>query len=320
MRIKSRRARWIEAGRPGSFPSQEIGLAEDQSIDDDQPAYTQCVNRVGTDQNWVWVWGVVLAIILIAGLQFSMRMFQSNVSRGADTVGAPSSLSQADGPSFGPDSSAPPLPSSLTAPQKKADDKARTDINHDQDGENISGFIMLSVLFVITQALGIYSGYSYGYAGKESADAYAQTRGAKTYTDYIYYPQNTIRIADSRLKALQEKIQKRVTNKGIVTGRSFGEFLKRRDEEDMATWRAARKLNGTADSPKLASVSNGLDSTVQAAVAKVQGLASKEEKESYLDSLPDDMFARVTAELKRQKEAASTRRASRSAQLGDLLE
>jgi hypothetical protein len=320
MRIKSRRARWIEDQRPGKFPSQEIGLSENQSIDDDQPEYTQCVNRVGTDENWLWVWGVLLAILLIAGLQFSMRMYQSRVSRGADTAGAPSSLPQSDGPSFGTDPSAPPLPTSLTSSQKTADDKAHADINHDQDGENISGFIMLSVLFVITQALGIYSGYSYGYAGKESADAYTQTRGAKTYTDYIYYPQNTIRIAQSRLKSLQEKIQKRVTNKGIVTGKTFGEFLRQRDEQDLATWRSVRKLNGTAEPPKAASVSNGLDAAVQAAVAKVQGLASKEEKESYLDSLSDDMFGRVTAELKRQKEAASTRRASRSAQLGDLLE
>ena len=66
----------------------------------------------------------------------------------------------------------------------------------------MAGFTILAIIFIVTQLVGMSVGYRYGFAGKQSKEAYAATHGAAEYDSYWAPVQRRMNIANLRLHTL----------------------------------------------------------------------------------------------------------------------
>lgn len=295
------RAEWDEHQRPGPFRSVTVKLTDDQRIDDDAPEYTQCMNRLEPHQNW-WIVGVAAVfIILMAVLQVWMRVSAADLARVADT--APSAVTLTV-----PDFQNLQLPDVLTQPQQAADSKASADAATANKSENYAAFIMLSIIFVVTQAVGTYSGFKYGFAGKQSVQAYRETRGAADYHEYISLIDGWIAIAEARLSSLHQKIQTNVLQHGIVLDKTFKDFLKQRPSD---AWYASEPKQDAASmkkddvvalkpnaSPKSAAPPTDKPHGFDEALKTALGFSNKTERDNFLSELPEEIYRSVVEQLK----------------------
>ena len=117
----------------------------------------------------------------------------------------------------------PTLPDDIMKAQREADAKVAIDAASAGASEARAAFILLAVIFVVTQIVAIYSGVTYGFAGDESKAAFKGTRGFAMYEDYVdHLVEPVIRSAQSRLQELQRKLAKRPTN--VKVGKEFKTF------------------------------------------------------------------------------------------------
>lgn len=289
---------WRGEGQPGKFASHNIKLDDPQNKDDAEAEYKQCVNRVGTSRSYFMVGVAVVIIVFVSVLSTVMRVKHLEAERTAQTA------LLAEGPAAGNpfDKLGQALPQELLQEQQKADDKAKADGHSAYADEGLAAFLMLAFIFAITQLVGIAGGYKWGFAGKESKEAYRGTRGFSTYDDYLAFFTPLMQVAQSKMQTLQQKMSERRANDGLRLEHTFDDCLLESRESRTrvaAAWNAPQ-----ADiSPAAQSQPETDAASVLARIDAMTAEGRKADAVALLQSLPDDVRSEVTARLAQRKAA-----------------
>jgi len=317
---------WRDEGQTGPLRSQNMTLKDDQRLDDKQPHYTQCINRVGSDGSYALVGLAAVVILVIAVASTVMRVKHLEAEMGRETVQAASVQTQgaADGNPFANTQ----LPAEITAPQAAAEAKAKADINNSSTVEGLSAFVMLAFIFVVTQIVGIIAGYKWGFAGKNSKDAYKSTLGFSTFDDYTRYFSPILATAEAKLSNLQQRMMGRDGNVGLRLDNTFEKFLLEQHVRAVEHKQAAKQASaqGRADAEAAPRTRQAEPVAADEIVARIEGFGDdKEGAKRYLMGLSEAERTAVTPLLKARKEVRlreeeAQREAVRSAALDKELD
>ncbi len=300
--------RFKDEGGQGFF-RKTIALKDPQSEDDAEPDYTQCANRVserpGDQGGYGWVIIAVVAIAAIAILSTYMRW--ENLKGELIRETAMQTQQAATGNPFANGGMA--LPTEVTAPQKAADEKASGEAREATKGEGMAAFVMLAFIFVVTQIVGCSAGYKYGFAGKESKNAFREIQGFSTYDAYLAHYEPLIHLAESRLQALQQRLEESSHQKLALT-KTFMDYLSDSAEAGIGL---RRTMNETAPRPvppalQPAAAAPVAAQTVDEILAHLDGLPTKEGKIAFMKTLDGALQDKVAAAVKSRKEAEAARR------------
>lgn len=309
--IKRSDKEWRDNGQEGPLRTQEVKLDDDQVVDDSAPAFTQTVNRVGTHGSYVMVIITAIAVLAIASVSTWMRvnhlnqeMIERTAVQGGST-GDGNPFASGNAPAATGNSA---VPAELAKPQQEADMKAKAESLSNEKGEGLAAFIMLALIFVVTQIVGIYAGYKYGFAGKESAAAYRGTRGYATYDDYMDRFEPMIQVGQAKLQTLQRNLSALGGNVRLSLNKTFDDFIR-----DAEARRRSRREATSGFGASVAKASVSVDPkpvleavTLQEALARIAVLTTSDERKAYVAALPELLKAQVIehrrAELKREEQ------------------
>ncbi len=176
------------------FTSRIIKLNERQSIDDDVPEHVQCANRIATRPgdrgSYSWMW-ITLTFIVIVAIGSTVLRMETLASTEADEAisGAPQLFQAA---------------ATAVAAAVAAAPDAGAIARHNAA---LAGFVLLAVIFLITQAVGMSVGYKYGFVGMQSMQAYKATSGEPDYHSYFAPFQHKMNVARLRLHKLHQLLE-----------------------------------------------------------------------------------------------------------------
>jgi len=220
--------------------------ARPQSADDAQPAYTQLANRVGAQPTYIVTVLTLIAIFAVASFSTVVRNKTFEHEQNEESAG------QVD-PNFGA------VPAELAATQTAADQKATAEGKVLAHEASLTTFVLLAILFVFLQILGILFGMKWGFAGRESAKAYALSGGKRfaTFDDYrAYHLDSVVDIAQSKLESLRQRMTSRSESNGWpmpqFTRKGFLDFLIETQQRDLPL--PVHQSPSAAATPALASV------------------------------------------------------------------
>jgi hypothetical protein len=168
---------------------------------------------------------------------------------------------------------------------------------------------------VVTQIVGIIAGYKWGFAGKNSKDAYASTLGFSTYDDYTRYFSPILSNAEAKLSTLQQRLIEQGGNVGLNLKHTFEQFL---------TERQAVQLEQAGVRQRQAAAAAAQPSPEQVLARVEQFGEDKEGAKRYLLGLDEQLRAQVTPLLKarkeeRQRAEAAQRSVQQEQELDDIL-
>lgn len=195
--------------KPKVFTSEIVGLSQDQSIDRSQPPHVRCANRVVTRPDdlgsYAWVWLASVLVVVIAVISVILRIETLHSSDALSTQFLPPGLAES-----GANEAA------MAAALENA---------------ALASFAILSAIFIVTQMVGMGVGYWYGFAGKQSREAYSATGGCADYDTYFGPVRRRMSIADLRLTTLHRLMEKRLPHEidwKMADGRErdFLEFIR----------------------------------------------------------------------------------------------
>ena len=207
-------------------PDTKISLEKDE-LDDDHSNWQQLLNRVQTNSVTVkpTYFMVVIAAILIVVVAIGAT-YVRNTSLEADLLEQhQTALENSESTSTGTDPFAEisaDLPDEVIAAQKEH----VLDLQNQKEDQKRSGgqvtFAILATIFVFVQFLGIWVGYSFGFAGRESSLAYKEIKGFKNRESYENHHKRQrdiiARFAQKYLKQLQNHSIRWAKNNNIEKG------------------------------------------------------------------------------------------------------
>lgn len=301
---------WRDNGQDGNFKSVEVKLEDDQAIDDQAKPFTQAVNRVGSTGGYAMVGIAVAAILAIATISTWMRVSHLNQEMIQQTAAQPKSTA-AEGNPF----AAGNLPAELAKPQQEADMKARAESLSNEKSEGLAAFIMLAVIFVVTQIVGIYAGYKYGFAGRESKQAYTGTRGYSMYDDYMDRFEPMIQVGQAKMQTLQRNLGSMAGNTKLNLHKTFDDYIR----ETEARRIGRRRANANISAPSAAPTPTA-PLTLEDVIQQMAQITSQDGKSAYMDTLTAELRAGFIELRKAEKarEAAALKKAQDD-ELKDLL-
>lgn len=248
-------------------------------------------NRVGLDASFVVSWATLAFVLIIAigatyvRVQSANKLMddavrmQKSELREQQAVGAGLDLGRQN---VIPDADAK---SSIDADGKAVDEATQYDLN----GYWVT-FAILAVLFVFLQGLGVLFGYRWGFAGQSSKAAF----------------------------------------KAVGKGKYL---LAQQDDERAGAFDAGRAPASTQDRTRAPRIADVPAPAGQARAAELAGAGEidtalreldrfgndAEARRSYLNAMPEHVFAEVKAVLQERKQAQEAAKARRAAELEDLL-
>lgn len=351
-KIKNARREWVEGGRKGKPSTQTIPLAKAQSADDDAPAHVQLMNRVGSSPGYLMSYSSVVFILVVAiGATFVRgQVLEKQLQH--QITGQLNAAPALSGDAF---NMAEPARGQIALPVDDAAANRSAEVKAVEDEASIDRrggwgtFIVLAFIFVFLQILGVFFGYRWGFAGKNSKDAY-RAMGYGRYATYAEVREHYRDVADtaqSKLEHLQQKLMERngaSGTDGLHTTKTFFEFMDtERDREFQERHREIQRTAQRSAMESAAPLVQGRPQSIEVpapspapvpapferatAVPDVgQALDTlkamgddKTAKKNYITSLPESLQAQVVAALKVQKEEEQRRAEARDAELDDLL-
>jgi hypothetical protein len=220
--------------RPRVFSSEIISLNQNQNKDDLLPTHVQCANRVITRPDdlgsyaWLWVAGILVAFIAVISMVLRMEAMH-----GAELMAG----------EFGDGGAASQNALAAAAAHETA---------------ALASFAMLSVIFVVTQLVGMGVGYWYGFAGKQSREAFRATGGCADFDTYFAPTRRRISIAGSRLTTLHRLMERRLPHE-INWTRTFLDFIREERTRGATDLQDPTDLDGLGIFPPPASTSVSTD-------------------------------------------------------------
>lgn len=285
-RIKSCKQEWRADGQPNqSLRSHNVKLDDAQTIDDHVPTYSQCLNRVDGEGSHFMLIVAIVAIVVIAVTSTWMRYEHLRGQQAQET--APVALSQS-APESGNPFATPEAAggNELMQTQKNADAKAMSDVNRSERTEGMMAFLMLAFIFIVTQIVGISAGYKWGFAGRESREAYKGSRGFSTFDDYMNFFSPVLHAAEAQLSKLQQEMSEQDVNRSVKTHKSFDDFLAERPEKS-----GNRASAQTRSSPAVDTPANHSTPVASAQAAPLMPTLDVNQALSHIDSLGDNKDA-----------------------------
>jgi len=361
-KIKHARQEWVEGGRQGKTMTGEIALAEPQTKDDAEPGYVQLMNRVGTlPAYYLTIATIVIVVVVAIGAtyvrgqvlekQLQQQVTGQNSSINVSITASGDSLNMSASQS----GKSIALPAEDAAANRAAEQKAIQDeVSIDRHG-GWGTFIILAFIFVFLQMLGVFFGFRWGFAGKESGSAFAAVGAGRyaTYSDVREHYKDIADAAQSKLEHLQQRLMERNSisgNDGLHASKTFYDFmnaerdreLRDRQKEMQRTSQRTAMENAPAVTPAeplnaapasvVVSTPTAPAVAVSIATAAVDNAAleaslqilhamgdNKEGKKVYIQTLSEDLQVQVMQALKAQKEQAARLASQRNAELDDLL-
>lgn len=237
-KINEARSEWQQSGRKYDLRSGTVPLSKPQNIDADYPEYTRRINRIGSTIASYKVsigTAIFVAIIAIGATyvrgQVLEKMLTEETASQTQKIETPAAA--ADGLDMSADVQ---LPAADQASDNAAQVKAVDDIASNDRHGGWGTFIILAFIFAGLQALGVYFGFKWGFAGQNSAQAFRAIGSGKfaSYEAVLNYYNYVSDTAQSKLEELQQRIMERIANEGssnIQTGsNTFRDFMKEQRE------------------------------------------------------------------------------------------
>ena len=307
---------WRTQGPEERLVDHTIKLDSDQSVDDRKPVWQQVFARVEMEKGLGWVIGAVLAVAVVSVGSTYMRIKNLDASMISETT-----ATQTAGNPFA--SGAAVLPDDVAKPQQEADQRAHAEKLEAEKGEGLAAFIMLAAIFVFTQLVGFISGFKYSLASREGKSALFATLGCTTYQDYERLFAPRMNRAKARLSNLQQLLVRNALTAGVKPQGDFEDFLhqqaaRKRSAQSRADAAVASDVQAhaaqaavLATAPVLAaapvaapaSPAPELVSSLDEALRRLDTLADKQQKESFVLGLPTELRGVVIAEVRRRKAA-----------------
>jgi len=339
-KIQYARQEWRAQQRKGKLSTEPVSLAVPQSIDEDQPFFVRLANRVGSEPSYVMsaVCIVFVAIVAIGATYVRGQVLEKQLQE--QIVGKTNSSKDVsikigqDGLSFAGGGKSVSLPLADLQENKNADKKAASDEAAIDRQGGWGTFIVLAFVFVFLQIIGVYFGRNWGFAGKRSSQAYANTGGFSRYEEVLQKYEVISDAAQAKLTNLQQRLMDRnaeLDNTGAHASLTFKEYMRVwRDEqgEDRQQQQQHDDRRATNDRARHTGFSlnpnspiatdhneSGL-SAVEIALNEVEKLQDREARKAYVVSLNEPIKTSVIAELKRRKDAEQKRLAMK--QLDEL--
>lgn len=331
----------------------DIALAKPQSEDNHQPSYTQICNRVGNKASYKITIATAIVVIIVAigatyvrGKVLDEQLLMERTGRNAATSLSVNITSDSLDLSVTPSDQ---LPAADVAEQGKAEKKADEESNSNKQAGGWGTFIVLAFIFVFLQLLGVIFGFRWGFAGKESQKAFDSIGKGRysTYSDVREHYQEIADTAQAKLESLQQKMMKKLIDRGQTTKstpRTFRDFME--EERQNQTKERANEVShikqrqdyqtapatvvtpvapaATPSAPIAANVeAPKLDDeplSLAQAMAQIEALIDKEAKRDYILTLPQHLQTPVREALRQQKlEKEAAEKARHDAELDDLL-
>jgi hypothetical protein len=336
-RIKHARRQWVDDQCKSKLSTGSIPLARPQNSDDDQPAYAQLCNRVGTHATYLVSIATLVIVLLIAGAATYVRgqvLEKELVARVTHSSQQIDSGNQAAADSMDMSKTSLRLPDADAASDHNADKKVANDeADIDRHG-GWATFIVLAFVFVFLQLLGVIFGYRWGFAGENSAVAFRDI-GSGRYSSYTAVREGYRRVADTaqaRLAVLQQRIMAKNLNVGTSgqhLSKTFRDFVQETRVADQAERQLEREyvasIKQQAAAPAAATPAPAAPAAPDAAASTAADILAqlnamgddKPAKLALLATLSPELNDQVVAALKQQKEEKA--RQARNAELEDLL-
>ena len=244
-KIAQARQRWNEGGRTHDLSTGEIALATPQARDDELPGYTQLANRVGSHAKYVVTIGTAIFVLIVAVGATYVRGQVLQKTLHQSTTGTQGLAGRSGG---GMDMNAIQLPTTDAKASVDAEAKAHEDENAIDERGGWGTFIVLAVIFVFLQLLGVLFGFKWGFAGKESHQAF-KAIGEGRYASYADVRADAAEIVDraqAQLEGLQQRVQHRNGEtgiRGVSAANTFKQFLHKEriaEQEDRRSEQAHR--------------------------------------------------------------------------------
>jgi hypothetical protein len=326
------RRQWKQDKTQERFSSRKVKLDADQSVDDAEPDYTQIVNRVGTSHSYFMVALTVGVILVIAVTSTWMRWSNLNAEQTRETMGISQSADAGN-----PFATTNAVPAALVASQKAADDRARAEESSSTRSEGAAAFITLAVIFVVTQIVGIFGGFAWGFGGRESLAAWRTTKGFTTFEDYNNYFAPLRAIAQSQLENLQKRLAENADISGKTFSKSFRDYvIEQRAFADLESHGAhvAPEVAPAAPAPRVQEVEaqpvaatpvvrpvaqSTTNQSLEAIIAQIEGTSDVARKKELIFGLEEPLRQQVIGEIKQRKERAEAAKHALDSQLDDLF-
>jgi hypothetical protein len=332
------RKQWREDKTRERFSSRKVKLDEDQSVDDLEPDYAQVANRVGTSHSYFMVGLTVAVILAIAVTSTCMRWSNLNAEQTREAMGVSQGADAGN-----PFANGNGVPAELVASQKAADDRARAEESSSTRSEGAAAFITLAIIFVVTQVVGIFGGFAWGFGGRESRAAWKTTKGFTTFEDYNNYYAPLRSIAQSQL----ENLQKRMAENADISGKTFSKTFRNyvleqralsdldadpvraqsaQASTDVASEMSVKKEVLVPASPivadtiaKPAVAEEVANASIDSIVSKIEGASDVTRKKELIYGLAEPVRTQVINEIKARKERAEHAKNALESQLDDLF-
>jgi hypothetical protein len=215
-KVKEARIEWKDAGKKERLAEKSAVSLANNHEDDDKPHYTQMAHRVGkktrlfiTALTAIFVIGVAVGATYVRGVVLEKQLTQEVSGAQANYFGLPDELAEVAG----------------TAETKALQETKDLDMKG-----GWTTFVILATIFVFLQILGVILGYKYGFAGRQSKEAYIGLGKGKfhTYQDVLQHVQEISDVAQSKLEKLQQKLEENNSlggNESIDTNKTFANYL-----------------------------------------------------------------------------------------------
>ena len=102
------------------------------------------------------------------------------------------------------------------------------------NSEMIAAFIMLAIIFTVTQIVSICAGFKYGFGGEESEAAFKGTRGFLTYADHMDRVEPMIQAAQAKLQTLQRNLAALGGNVRLNLHKTFDDYIRESEARRLA--------------------------------------------------------------------------------------
>lgn len=187
-----------------SFTSQIVSLDDNQQIDDAVPSHVQCANRVVSkpgdvgNHAWAWIAGVLILTIAVGSTVLRLETLHTAQIEERSAAATPLMPGADLPPELAGIEPAPPAGTAVGGDPAAAS----------KENAALAGFIMLAIIFIVTQLVGVGVGLRYGFAGKQSREARQATGGHVDYASYFQPIHQHMMIANSRLLKLHQLLEK----------------------------------------------------------------------------------------------------------------
>lgn len=336
------RKQWKQDKSQERFSSRKVKLDDNQSVDDGEPDYTQVANRVGTSHSYFMVGLTVAVVIVIAGTSTWMRWSNLNAEQTREAMGVSQGADAGN-----PFATANSMPAELVASQKATDDRAKAEESSSTRSEGAAAFITLAVIFVVTQIVGIFGGFAWGFGGRESLAAWKTTKGFNTFEDYNNYYAPFRAIAQSQLENLQKRLAENADISGKTFSKTFRDYVRDHRNftdlesglvrspagaptfdvlEPQATAQQVTSRRVATDTPTkvvgasiAASYEVSTNATIDALVTKIEAESDVARKKELIFALDETVRAEVVNAIKLRKERAEKAKLALESELDDLF-